>query len=247
MAHNSALYEDGTQGKRRDVNRNRELRLRTLVSDTERDVKIARRHEGALAIIRRLLRTRDVAVGELAAELENRTVGPVLRHLERGGHRDGELVLVLVPDAVAGRIALGVGRLDLHPVVAEHGVDGRRDGEEVLREGVAQVERRHQRDGVVTARDGNPRVVVGGERTLEARAYFEVVALLADGGPLGAVACPVEVGQVDRRGLELVAEGHLLLFGIHLVNRYLGGGRKGQAEGREQQQRSNVFHNEAVD
>ena len=100
----------------------------------------------------------------------------------------------------------------------------------------------HQRDGVVTARDLDPGVVVGGERALQPAAEFELVALLADGGPLGPVAGPVEIGHVDRRGLDRVAESHVLLAGIHLVDGKLGrsGGRR--SERRQKQKQRMEFH-----
>ena len=193
LANLSALHENGAQGDRRDVDHDRELGLGTLVGDTERDVEVARRHEGALALEILLLRTRNVAVGELAAELEDGSVRPVFRHLERGCHREVEFVLVLEPHTVArSGTVVGLG-LDLHAVVAELGDELGFDGKEVL--GICMVQKQigHQRDGVITARDLDPRVVVGGERALQPAAEFELVALLADGGPLSPGAGPVEI------------------------------------------------------
>ena len=100
----------------------------------------------------------------------------------------------------------------------------------------------HQSDGVITARHLDPGVIVRGERALQPAAEFELVALLADGGPLGPVAGTVEIGDVDRRGLDRVAESHILLPGVHLVDGKLGrsGGRRG--ERRQKQKQRMEFH-----
>ena len=110
---------------------------------------------------------REVAenyVDELAAEIQDRTVRPVVGHLERRGDGNHEFVLVFEPDTLAVGVFVAfvifLGRFDLHAVVAELGIELGFEREEVLREEVAQPENRRQGNGVVTARDRDPRVVV---------------------------------------------------------------------------------------
>ena len=81
-----------------------------------------------------------------------------------------------------------------------------------------QVEGRHQRNGVVTARHRDPGIVVRSQRSLQAAAQFEVVALLADCGALGLVAGEAEIIGIDGRGLQPVAERHVPPFGIDFVD-----------------------------
>ena len=193
-----ALGEGGVERQRREVDDDGKLLDRTVVGETERNIQITRGHEGAFQVLALLLRTRYIAVHELAAEFEDRTVGPVLRHLEGRGDRNVEFVLVLEPDAVAVGRTVVVGRLDPHPVVAHLGVENRLYREEILREGMLQEKRRRQRDGVVTARHGDPRIVVRGERSLQVGLYLQVVALLPDRRPLGLVTGQAEIIDFSR-------------------------------------------------
>ena len=186
VAYPLALDEHGTHGHRREVDRDRELGVGRLVGQTERHVEVTRREERTLQVLAFLLRSREVAVRELAPELDDRTVGPVLGQLERRGHRDRDLVLVLEPDADALRVPFVVRLIDLHAVGAVAGIDRRGDGKEILGKGMAQVERCQQRDGVVTARHLHPALVVRGQRTVQSGTDLQVVALLADCGARGA-------------------------------------------------------------
>ena len=95
-----------------------------------------------------LFRTRFVPVDELAAEIQDRTVRPVVGHLERRGDGNHEFVLVFEPDTLAVGVFVAfvifLGRFDLHAVVAELGIELGFEREEVLREEVAQPENRRQ-------------------------------------------------------------------------------------------------------
>ena len=181
-----------------------------------------------------LLGARFVTVDKLAAELERGAVRPVLRHFERRIHPDDELVLILEPYAFAvhdlvtalvdHRLAVRSHalRLDLHAVVAQLGIELGFDGKEVLLEDMPQVEGRHQRNGVVTARHRDPRVVVRGKRALHPAVEFEVVALLADRGTLGTVAGAAEITLcIDRRGADFVFEDSFRGVGLDFVDRDL--------------------------
>ena len=222
--------------------RNGEFLLGTFVGDTQRDVEITRSHELTLEVLFLLLGTRFITVDELAAELYDRTVGPVLGHLEGRVHPDNQLVLILEPHTLAvhdlvpafidHRLTVGpyALRFDLHAVITQLGIELGLDGKEVLLEDVAQVECRHQCDGVITARNRNPRIVVGGQRSLQAAAEFEVVALLADSGALSLVTGQVEIIDIDGGGLQLILESHALLLGIDLVDRNLSRSRNGREQ-----------------
>ena len=239
LANGGILHERTAEGQRRKVHREGPLGVGRLVGHTERRIEITRREESALAVGYLLLRARDVAVGKLASELEDRTVGPVSCHTERGSRRNEEFVLILEPDAVARRGSV-VGRsLDLHAVVAELGLEFGFDGEEVLREGMVQERRGDHRDGVVTARGLDPRV--RGQRALQAAAEFEEVALAAYGRTLGAVLRAVEEFRLDRSGSDLVAECHGLLAGIDRID---GDLRRGRPHGGSERRREQVeiFH-----
>ena len=229
LADQVAFSESGVQGERRHIDRDRKLGLGALVGHTERNVEVGRGHELAFEVFLLLLGARLVTVDKLAAELGNDTVGPVLRHLERRSRRNFEFVLVFEPDAL-----LTVVDRDFHAVVAQLSIDLGLDGEEIFRKYVLQVEGRHQRDGVITARDRDPRVVVGGQRTLQAAAEFEVVALLADGGTFSLITGQVEIVDVDGGGLQLILESHALLLGIDLVDRNLGRSRNRCDQGSRQ-------------
>ena len=154
----------GIQGDRRDVDHDREFGLGAFIGDTERDIEVSRGHELALEVLLLLFRTRFITVDELAAEIQDRTVRPVVGHLERRGDGNHEFVLVLEPDAFAVGVFVAfvifLRRFDLHAVVAELGIELGFEREEVFREEVAQPENRRQGNGVVTARDRDPRVVV---------------------------------------------------------------------------------------
>ena len=191
--------------------------------------------------------------------MQDRTVRPVLRHLERRVHPDNELVLVLEPHAFAvhdlvpalvdHRLAVLVQalRLDLHAVVAQLGIELGFDREEVFLEDMAQAESRRQRDGVITARDRNPGVVVRGQRSLQAAAEFKVVALFADGGTLGFVAGQAEIIGIDRGGFKPVAESHALLFGVDFVDGNLRRSRDRHRQDRRQRENQvKMFHSEAI-
>ena len=206
-----------------------------------------------------LLGTRFIAVDELAAELDDRAVGPVLGHLEGRVHPNQQLILILEPDTLAVHdlvsalvdhrltVRTHALSLDLHTVVAQLGTELGFDGKEVLLEDMAQVESPDQCNGVITARDRNPRVVVGGQRTLQAAAELEVVALLADGRTFGLVTGQIEIVDVDGGGLQLILKSHALLLGIDLVDRNLGRSRNGhEQEGRQCEDRVKMFHSEAI-
>ena len=88
-----------------------------------------------------------------------------------------------------------------------------------------------------------PRIVVRRERTLEPAADLEVVALAADGGPLGPVAGQAEVVDIDRRGFHPVAEVDALLRRLDLVDGDLrGGGQRGRQGGDQDEERIKSFH-----
>ena len=204
-----------------------------------------------------LLRARFIAVDELAAEVQDRTVGPVFGHLERRGDRDHEFVLILEPDALAvhnvvavvidHRLAVGIEtlRLHLHPVIAQLGTELGFDGEKILGENMAQADHRRKRDGVVTARHRDPRVVVRGKRALHPAVEFEVVALLADRGALGLVTGAAEIIDIYGYGFQFVLKSHALLPGIDFVDGNLG--RDGAADQKSRNKRQyeiKRFHSE---
>lgn len=143
-----------------------------------------------------LLGTRLVAVDELAAELERRTVGPVFGQFEGRIDPYDKLILILEPHAVAHRFVLRVRRLHLHAVVTQFGRSLRLNREEVFLKQMPQVERGDQRNRVITARYGDPWIVIGGQRALQSCTDFQIIALLADGGTLGLVTGQTEIVDI---------------------------------------------------
>jgi len=127
--------------------------------------------------------------------------------------------------------------VDPHAVVTHLGVEDRFERKEVLLEGVLQVEHRLKGNRVVTTRDRDPRIVVRGQRTLQVCLDLQVVALLADSGPLGLVTGQAEVVDIHGGRFQPVAEGYALLLGVHLVDRDLR--RSGACKGREGPQSEN--------
>ena len=242
-ANRGVLDEYGTHGHRRNVDRYGELRVRAGIGQTQRYVEVTRCHEAALQPRALLLGARLVAIDKLAAELDRRSVRPVLGQLERRGRRDEKLVLRLEPDPFAGRLPGVVRRLHLDPVVSEIGVEARLDREEVLLENMPQAERRGLGDRVVTARNGDPRIVVRRDGPLQFPSDLEVVALLADRGALGPVAGPAEVFGIDARRFHLVAETHPVRPHGGLVDRDL---RRGctpcQQRRHHREKQGNLFH-----
>ena len=157
LADQFIFGKGGIQGDRRDVDYDREFGLGAFIGDTERNIQVGRGHELTLEVLLLLFRTRLVTVDELASEVQDGTVRPVVGHLERRGDRDYEFVLVLEPYAFAVGVFVAfvifLRRFDLHAVVAELGIELGFEREEVFREEVAQPENRRQCNGVVTARD----------------------------------------------------------------------------------------------
>ena len=177
---------------------------------------------GVAEIVGRLLRARHVTVGELAAEFDDRADLPTLVDDVGGIGRNLKFVLVLVPGGLAGRRASVAGDFDIHPVVAELGIELGFDGKALFGKGVMQEKRGGQTDRVIAARSFDPRIAVRGYRSEYAAAEFEGIALLADRGTLGTVAGAAEITLcIDRRGADFVFEDSFRGVGLDFVDRDL--------------------------